>query len=197
MKLSDIATIKSGHPFRGAIKDSIGGDTIVVLGKGINREFGIDWDNAPKVILDTKKEPDWLKADDILVAARGTSNYAVHLSDVPNSQTLCSPQFFVIRIKSEFALAGFIAWQLNQDKCQQHFDNTRTGVTVGNLTRQSLSDAPVILPELSKQTKIVALQDTINQEKSALSQLSSNLDQHMKAIASSILSGNSNKGIAK
>lgn len=196
MLLSDIATIKSGYPFRGAIKDAHGGAIAVVQGKDANPDSGITWQSLTKTVLTGKKAPGWLQEHDILVAARGTRNYAVYVS-APPAPTVCSPQFFVVRINAPQAHPEFMAWQLNQAPCQQHFDMNRTGETVGNITLKALGSMPVILPDLETQQTIISLQGTVNNEKSILNRLIDNLDKHTLAIAKDVLAGNRKVGHAQ
>jgi len=195
MHLSDIATIKSGYPFRGAIKDAPEGSIAVVQGKDVNPNSGIAWHGLTKTILSGKKSPDWLQEHDIVVAARGVKNYAAYVN-APPTRAVCSPQFFVVRIGNPQALPEFIAWQLNQDSCQQYFDLNRTGHTVGNIKLQALASIPVVLPDLETQNHIISLQRTVNREKTILHQSIDNLDLHMRAIAKDVLHGKLNRGHA-
>lgn len=194
MQLYKHAAIKSGHPFRGAVKDAADGDVRVVQGKDIDPLKGILWTEVARTSINSRNEPVWLRKDDILFAARGARNYAVRIQDVP-AQSLCSPQFYIIRVEVPHVLMPeFLVWQLNQDICQQHFDLNRTGTTVGNIKRQALASAPITVPDIETQLKITKLANAVDREKTFLTSLIKNRETQIRAVAKDILAGDNIKG---
>ena len=74
-RLSDIADICSGHPFRGSIEPDINGDVHVVQVRNTKATGEIVQDEVITTTLTSKKQPDWLKTGDILFVAKGAKHY--------------------------------------------------------------------------------------------------------------------------
>src|ERR1035438_8501740 len=81
--LSELATITAGHPIRDAVRDVPGGDVAVVQIKNVRADTGVDWPTVAKTKLTGRRAPDWLKAGDVLFAARGQRNVAVCVGQPP------------------------------------------------------------------------------------------------------------------
>ncbi len=54
-----------------------------------------------ETVLNTKKQPDWLENGDVLFVAKGAKHYSVLVEQVLE-RTVCSPHFFMVRLKPEF-----------------------------------------------------------------------------------------------
>ena len=87
------------------------------------RQKGVDWSACLRSEPTSKKEPDWLQTGDILVAARGSTNYAVLVdTGLASLPAVAAPHFYVVRLHSEALSPEFLAWQLNQSPCQRYFE---------------------------------------------------------------------------
>lgn len=186
MRLAKVATILSGHPFRGKIPEKIGGGTRVVQMKDTSIESGVSWSGVVETELAGKKQPVWLMQGDILFAARGSNNYAVLISE-SEPRAVAAPQFYILRIKSNSLLPEFLAWQLNQKPLQNYFERSAEGSRTKSVKRSVLADTCITLPPLEKQQQILALHKTILHEKSLYSELIKNGERLMNSIASQLV----------
>lgn len=187
VKISGIATVKAGFPFRGAIRNTAGGNVLAVQMKNVDPGRGIDWAGVTRTSLPGRRQPDWLETGDILFAARGNRNYAVHIENPPG-ETVCSPHFFVIELRKDIQMMpAFLAWQINQVPAQRYFEQEATGSHIPNIRRQVLEDLPVAMPPVEQQEKIVALYKTAAQERAVLEGLIENRKIQLEAIARDIL----------
>lgn len=186
IRLSHIANIHSGHPFRGAITPAPDGSTYVVQARNMTLQGETLIDNLITTHLTGKKQPDCLRQGDILFLAKGARHFAACMPQLPE-QTVCSPDFFVIKLKGA-TLPEFISWQLNQVPAQRYFLNSAEGTFTVSIRRKVLEDTPLTLPPLEKQQQIVNLYKTAMQEQKTLQQLISNRQQQLEAIALEILS---------
>lgn len=182
-RLGDIADIGAGFPFRGAVTATREGDALVVQMKNIDAEQGVDWSSVTRTNLPGKKEPDWLKDGDIIFAARGSKNYAALVVAAPRN-AVCSPHFYVIRIRNEAeTLPAFIAWQINQAPARKYFGQSATGSYILNIRRQVLEDLALAVPPRAQQEIIVALNHAAQSERKVLEGLIANRKSQMEAIA--------------
>ncbi|MEZ6953485.1 MULTISPECIES: restriction endonuclease subunit S [unclassified Aeromonas] len=188
MNLNQIATISAGHPFRGKIPEFDSGSMAVVQMRDASPEAGVDWSACLRTEPTSKKEPDWLQTGDILVAARGSTNYAV-LVDIRHAPlpAVAAPHFYVVRLQSEAHSPEFLAWQLNQIPCQRYFELHAEGSMSKSIRRQVLEETPIGIPSLTRQQAIMNMVNTLREERRLMQQLQRNGEQMMHAIAASLL----------
>lgn len=182
-RLGDIAAVSAGFPFRGAVIAAREGNALVVQMKNVDAEQGVDWASVPRTNLPGKKEPDWLREGDILFAARGSKNYAALIVSPPE-RAVCSPHFFVIRIRNDAAtLPAFVAWLINQTPARKYFEQSATGSYILNIRRQVLESLELVIPPRAQQEIIVALHQAVHSEQKILERLIANRKSQMEAIA--------------
>ncbi|UZE97631.1 restriction endonuclease subunit S [Alkalimarinus alittae] len=187
--LCEIAEIRPGHPFRGTIAPVVDSNTYVVQVRDTDTSGEIRTDEMITTELTGRKQPDWLQQGDILFVAKGAKHFAACVKQLP-VQTVCSPHFFIVRIKTEntaTVLPEFISWQLNQIPAQRYFKTTAEGSMYVSIRRQVLEDVPITLPSIEKQAQLVALHASAVKEQKMLQKLITNRQQLLDAIALDIL----------
>jgi len=186
VKLKQIATINAGYPFRGKIPEVPGSAMVAVQMKDVSLTEGIRWSDCLETELTGKREPDYLTAGDILVAARGSHNYAVQVDlalATIGKQAVAAPHFFVISLKKADILPEFLVWLLNQTPAQRYFEQNAEGTLTKSIRRSVLEDAPVVVPPLAKQRVIISMAATLREEHKLIQKLISNGERMMSAIA--------------
>lgn len=195
MQLKDLATIAAGYPFRGAIPPVKGAAVLAVQMKDATPGQGIDWATCTPTELPGKREPAWLQAGDILVAARGDTNYAVVVGAPPAGfQAVAAPHFYVLRSQKAGLLPAFLAWLINQQPSQRYLAQHAEGSVTKSIRRSVLESLPVVLPPMAKQQAIVALADTLQAQKTAYEQLIRNGQQTQQAMACHLLNEDVDNG---
>jgi restriction endonuclease S subunit len=189
-KLCDIADIRPGYPFRGSIEPIENGDAHVVQVKNAELTGEIIQDEMIRTNLAGKKQPDWLQTGDVLFVAKGARHFSALVEGLPE-KTVCSPHFFLLRIKPEMkniVLPEFICWQLNQLPAQRYFKATAEGSLYVSIRRQVLENIAILLPSIEKQRQLITMHRCAVKEKKVLQQLIDNRQQQLEAIAISELS---------
>ncbi len=194
MKLKQVATINAGYPFRGRIPEVSGSAVVAVQMKDVSLTEGIRWSKCLETELSGKREADYLTTGDILVAARGSHNYAVQVNQLLAStgkQAVAAPHFFLVRLKrdnlkKENILPEFMVWLLNQAPTQRYFDQNAEGTLTKSIRRSVLEDAPVVVPPLAKQRTIIAMANTLGEEQRLIQRLVTNGERMMGAIANDL-----------
>lgn len=185
VRLSDIADIRLGHPFRGTIKPCDKGDVNVVQVRDTEPTGEINQTTLVQTQLSTKKQPDWLQNGDVLFVAKGAKHYSALVQQVLE-RTVCSPHFFVVRVKPEFkgvVLPDFLCWQLNQQPAQRYFKASAEGSMYLSIRRQVLENVPIRVLTLEKQKQLAAMHRCGVKEQKVLHKLIKNRQQQLKAIA--------------
>ncbi len=186
MKLKQIATINAGYPFRGKIPEVAGSAVLAVQMKDVSLTEGIRWSDCLETELTGKRKPDFLVKGDILVAARGSHNYAVQVDQalaLTGKQAVAAPHFFLVRLKRKDILPDFLVWLLNQAPAQRYFEQNAEGTLTKSIRRSVLEDAPVVITSLEKQKTIVSMANTLREEQKLIQKLVSNGERIMNAIA--------------
>lgn len=186
MRLKEIATVNPGYPFRGKILEKIDSPVIVVQMKDISLNDGIRWAECTQTTLLGKRKPDYLAVGDILVAARGSHNYAVQVDSallaLPK-KAVAAPHFFEVRLKNNEVIPEFIVWLLNQNPVQRYFEQNAEGSLTKSIRRGVLEEAPIVVPPLAEQQTIVAMANILHQEQRLVTQLVQNGERIMNTIA--------------
>jgi hypothetical protein len=181
--LGSIIDLRSGHPFRGSIDESAAGNALAVQMKDVDSEHGVNWTGVIRTSLAGRKQPDWLKAGDVLFVSKGVRFYAVCV-DEPPSPAVCSPHFFHLQVPAHVPLLpAFLAWQINQPPFQRQLQQAAEGSSQLSIRRPVLESLTLSVPSLADQHRIVALSELARQERSALHQLIRNRELQLQALA--------------
>lgn len=189
MFLKQIAVINAGYPFRGRIPEQADSSVLAVQMRDVSMVDGISWSECVPAKLTGKRKPDYLAVGDILIAARGSNNYAVQVDDAlveSGKQAVAAPHFFVVSLKDKNILPEFLTWLLNQAPAQRHFEQSAEGTLTKSIRRSVLEDAPIIVPSLAKQRMIVAMANTLREEQKLMQQLINNGERMMSGIANEL-----------
>ena len=96
--LKDVAHIRAGHPFRGAVEVFADGSVAVVQMKDILPSGQIDWASTVCTELMGRKDPDWLKQGDLLFISRGNRYHAAYV-DQPPPFAVCGAHLFHLTVR--------------------------------------------------------------------------------------------------
>ena len=187
--LCEVADVFSGYPFRGAIPADEIGDVHVVQVRDTRDTGEVFQDEMVKVILPGKKPPNWLLPGDVLFISKSVKHFSALVEDLP-VKTVCSPHFFLIRVKTEYqnrVKPEFICWQLNQLPAQRYFSTTAEGSLNLIVRKQVLENTPIKLLDIKEQQLIANMHKCAIKERTALLQLIENKDKEQAAIALKLL----------
>ena len=182
-----LVALQGGYPFRGSIEESADGGTLAVQMKDVDPDHGVNWSGVTRTTLAGRKQPDWLKAGNVLFVSKGARFYAVCI-DEPPSEAVCSPHFFLLHVMPQAALLpAFLAWQINQPPFQRQLQQAAEGSSQLSIRRPVLESLTLCVPSLEDQQRIVALADLARQERHTLNQLIHNREQQLQALAEGLV----------
>lgn len=175
----------AGHPLRSAVDDLPTGDTGVIQMRNVDPETGIDWLSVARVELPRARRIELLDSGDVIFSTRGARTYAVALDEVP-FRAVCSPHFFVLRIRGPAVVPEFLAWQINQAPAQEYLRREATGSRILNIRREVIERLEIVIPSRERQTAIVAFAEAAAREKRLLVGLIENRQQQINALAAGL-----------
>ena len=163
----------------------------VVQMRDVSPHGRINWSSCIQTSFPGRKFPNILSFGDILVAARGSHNYAVEIveeDDFPyETEIVVAPQFYVLSPKDGAINTSFLTWQLNQAPCQRYFQQNAEGTLTKSIRRNVLENTPIVVPDMAIQTAIANLARTIKQEQQVMSEILDKNQTLMDAIAGDLL----------
>lgn len=187
--LKDLVDVQAGHPFRGSIPFVEAGNAYALQMRDLTAGGDIAWEGMIRTAVDTSKPVQWLEGGDVIFVARGARNYAVCLREVPKP-TVCSPNFFLLRVKSSMLLPEFLAWQINHAPAQRYLASNAEGSDQLSIRRAVLEALPLALPSIHQQQLIVSLAEAAVHEERRLLALIRNRQQQLDALALALFSDN-------
>lgn len=185
IKLGDIATIRSGYTFRGAIEPVPDGDVRVLQIKDLELDWQGDHDALPAINWEQRVKPPFLEQGEVVFATRGNRNVsAVYHGDIP---VVVTSQFFIITLKrKENEIAPeYLCWVLNHPRTQQKFK--RSGTNIQLITKAALLDVEIPIPPVHTQRQLIELQRIWQEEDKLISKLQNNRHQLELGILQKLL----------
>lgn len=187
--LAEVAEIAAGHPLRSGVDEFPPGDTGVIQMRNVDPEAGVDWASVSRIELPPARRIEFLNQGDVIFSTRGARTYAVALGPVP-FPAVCSPHFFVLRIRGLAVEPRFLAWQINQAPSQEYLQREATGSHILNIRREVIERLEIVIPSLARQAAIVAFAEHATREKRLLSALIENRQQQINALAIGLRASN-------
>jgi hypothetical protein len=170
VKLSQIASIRTGYTIREGLSKSIPGDKLLVQMS--------DFESLNQGVVDKIKTtnmkirfPDWmLQESDLLVKARGNDFTPVIVQKIFHGAVFTHP-LLRIRVDRTCAIPEFIAWLLSRPHVQAQLQRFTEGTLMQMLKLEELKGLEFYLPSLDRQQKVRELVLLMNQEQKLLSHL--------------------------
>lgn len=180
-KLKSIAEIRAGATLRGrdATRPSPEGDVRFLRIGDLNQDGECRLNDLDCISLkESISGTLFLKEGDVLFPNRGTRTTSFVF---PGEQppTLVGSQFFIIRVKTDHVLPGYLAWFLRSPRALSHFDLHRKGSLVQTIDRNDIEDLEVPIPLFETQYQIVKIAELSVQARELESKLQSLQQQYL------------------
>ncbi len=184
--LADLATVRTGYPFRGPIAEVHTDGVLVAQMKDVDPSAGLKWETVVRTELTGRKEPDWLQAGDILFVPRGQRFFASSIGPPPGL-AVCGPHLVLLRLRPGARVTSdFLAWQINQPPVQKQLRIAAEGTNQLSVRISEIEGLRLALPPIEQQLRIVGLADAAARERGLLTQLIANREQQLAAIAANL-----------
>ena len=181
-KLGKLADIRSGHPFRGKVKQSPNDwDFYVLQLKDVQKDCHIDLAQATQANMKKEMAPRPLQQGDIVLRARGGYYYS-GLFNTGQANVIATGQFFILSPDTHIIDPAYLCWYLNQPVAQKYLEKNNSGSNIPMISKQTISNLPVKLPSLNTQHKIAEIHQIWLQEKNLTEQLLNNREQMMRGM---------------
>jgi len=150
IKLKDIAEISSGT-YQKEVAD---GDLLYLQVKDFKSSYLANGELKPSIADSCKITKYTLVDNDLLFAAKGTSNFCAIYNEVMG-KAVASSAFFVIRIKKATVLHKYICWYINTPNILKKLQLNAVGSVIPSITKEMLADLEINIPSIAIQRKII------------------------------------------
>ncbi len=178
LKLSELAEVRSGYTFRGALEHDPSGDVRVLQIKDLRHSAAIEPDKLIAITWDARTAAPLLQLGDIAVISRGDSNKAALYKD--EEPVVATSQFFIVSAKKPNVLPEYLCWMINLPQSQRSLE--RSGSSIQAISKGALQDMLIPLPPLATQQKLVDLQRLWDEEDQLIARLQTNREQMLQGI---------------
>jgi restriction endonuclease S subunit len=163
-KLSELANVRIGSPFRERIVHEPDGTYRVVQGKDISSDGTIILDGMIRIeAVPGKGAPDILAADEVVLQTRGLSYRAAIIpKDVP--PMVAAGSLYILHVDRACVSAEYLVFFLNLPATQITLRQLATGSPIPNLRRSAIEQLQVALPSLSDQHQFVELSSLVRRQ---------------------------------
>ena len=113
-----------------------------------------------------------VRAGDVVFRTRGDRTIAVALGDGFEEPAVAVSPLMALHPDPKAILAEYLAWAMNQQDAQQHFDAAARGTSIRMVPKASLDSLCIDVPDLETQRRIVAVDGLAAREAALVNLLS-------------------------
>ncbi|MCD4652032.1 MAG: restriction endonuclease subunit S [Candidatus Cloacimonetes bacterium] len=168
VNIGTIANIQAGFQARKGVKMDKVGSHKLVQSKDINH--GFTYSELSSFTPESGAKKYAIKTGDVLFQSRGSSHKAYNTKE-NMSNAIPSASFFILSIKQADVLPEYIAWWFNQPKVQAKIQTMSCGTSISFISKTTLSNLQIQIPEMSVQKKIVNIVNLSRKEQELLKSL--------------------------
>lgn len=164
--LIDIASIRSGHLFRGKIEADAAGTLKVIQIGDITPDARLKIASLTSIRQSEIKSSQLLEPGECIFISRGQRKHAVALPPTID-RTIATSQFFILR-PVEWVLPEYLAWYINQRPAQRYIEEHSRGSAVTLINLEALKMLEIPVPTVEAQRRIVQVDELRRREKELL-----------------------------
>ena len=157
--LKQFGDISMGYTSRKAVEPSQNGSYMMLQARDVDASaLTYSLDSVIRFDPQFSVKGSLLRSGDILFMGRGSRNFSILLTDVPDGLIVAAASFFIIRVHSNALLPAYLSWYLNTGSLRNYFQRHRgKGVHMPVVRRSVLENVELPIPSIEIQNKIVEI----------------------------------------
>jgi len=157
MKLTSAVSIISGYTARGRLEPAEFGGIPVIQLRDLAATGRVEGSQLMHVRLNDIQDRHLVHPGDVLFRSRGDRNTATVVSeDLPRSAVAVLP-LMILRPNPDIVSGEYLAWAINHPQTQRFFDSVARGTKLRMVSRASLEQLDLDIPDIETQRKFVAI----------------------------------------
>lgn len=166
-KISDVAAVRSGYPFRTRVEADAQGDAYVLQLKDVTTRAPADVAGAIRALVGAPAAHHLAKGD-VVLKGRGTTHCAVVESIPVDLPVVAAAPILVLRPKPGMVEPAFLRWLLNHPISQARLAADAVGTYIPTLTKSLIEDFEIELPPIETQRLITEVATLAEREREIL-----------------------------
>lgn len=136
----------------------------------------------PDLTVEEISEKHLLKEGDVLLAAKGTKNFAAIFENI-SYPAVASTTFLIIRINDpQNILPHFLAWYLNSHYAQNRLKARAKGTSLPSISKHDVEELEMPVPDVETQKLILKINELYQREKLLLRKLETHRENKIQAM---------------
>ena len=156
MRLSSVCSILTGYTARGQLVPAAFGGIPVIQLRDMARGL-VESKQLMRVQLGDVQDRHLAHSGDVLFRSRGDRNTAVVVGEGLAEPALVVLPLMILRPKPELVSGEYLVWAINHSQTQRFFDSVARGTKLRMVSRASLEQLDLDIPNIETQGKIVAI----------------------------------------
>ena len=189
MKIKKLATVQMGYSFRSRLEASGGGEVAVIQMKDLLDDNTVGCDDLVKIDLDAVKEHHLAQRGDLVFRSRGSLTTAAVLLEDPGKAVVAAPLLRIRVTKPDKVFPEYLNWYISQRDAQIFLTSRAKGTVQKMISKQTVEELEVALPNLENQKQIVELAMLAAREESLLQKLADKRNQYLSEILMKVAKG--------
>lgn len=189
MKIKKLATVQMGYSFRSRLEASEGGGVAVIQMKDLLDDNTVGCDDLVRISMKAMKDHHLAQRGDLVFRSRGLVTTAAVLLEDPGKAVVAAPLLRIRVTKPEEVLPEYLSWYINQRDAQIFLTSRAKGTVQKMISKQTVEELEVALPNLENQKQIVELVMLAAREQSLLQKLADKRNQYLSEILMKVAKG--------
>lgn len=171
MTLSRICSIQIGLTARGRLDSSEHGNVWALQLRDVSPNGTIAANNLTCIHVDPVPEKYLVRAGDVVFRSRGDRTTAAVIDTAFPVPTLAVLPLMILRPDPQMLSGAWLAWVINQEPAQRHFEESAQGTSLRMVSRSSLEKLKIPVPSIEVQQRILQLDALAERERELGDQL--------------------------
>src|SRR5581483_847856 len=169
--ISRVCAIQTGFTSRGRLDPTEHGNALVIQLRDVTPEGCIYFHNLTRIHFDPMPEKYLVRGGDVVFRSRGESTTAAVIDTALPLPALAVLPLVILRPDPQVLSGSYLAWAINQEPAQRHFEESAQGTSLRMVSRSSLENLKIAVPSLETQQRILQIDALARQERDLAQQL--------------------------
>jgi hypothetical protein len=169
--LTDVCTIQTGFTARGRLESAADGGVLALQLRDILPNGLIAANGLIRIQVGDISERYLARPGDVVFRSRGERNTAAVMDESMPEPALAILPLMILRPDPQALSGAYLAWAINQEPAQRHFEEEAQGTSLRMVSRTALENLKIAVPDFETQQRILQVDALAERERQLAEQL--------------------------
>ena len=170
-ELAQVCSILTGFTARGRLEPALHGGVLALQLRDIAPDGTIMSAGLTRIQLDDAPDRYLVRTGDVVFRSRGERNTAAVVGESIAEPALVVLPLMILRPNTQLLSGAYLAWAINQEPAQRHFEVAAQGTSLRMVLRASLAELKISVPDFDTQRRILQISALAEREQALAQQL--------------------------